>query len=166
MKARFALVTGGAGFIGSHLVDRLVSEGWSVRIVDNFSSGRMGNVEHHRGNRRVEILRGDLKSPKEAEEAVRDVDVVFHYAANPEVRLSATNPDIHFNENVVATFNLLEAMRKSDVEQLVFASSSSVYGEPENIPVSEDAPIKPVSVYGATRQRAKTSYTPIVTSTA
>ena len=148
---KFALVTGGAGFIGSHLVDRLVSEGWSVRIVDNFSSGRMENVEHHRGNRRVEILRGDLKSPKEAEEAVRGVDVVFHYAANPEVRLSTTNPDIHFNENVVATFNLLEAMRKSDVEQLVFASSSSVYGEPESIPVSEDAPIKPVSVYGASK---------------
>ena len=151
MKARFALVTGGAGFIGSHLVDRLVSYGWNVRIVDNFSSGRMENVEHHRGNRRVEILRGDLKSPKEAEEAVRNVDVVLHYAANPEVRLSTTNPDVHFNENVVATFNLLEAMRKNDVEQLVFASSSSVYGEPENIPVSEDAPIKPVSVYGASK---------------
>jgi len=99
----------------------------------------------------VKILRGDLKSPKEAEKAVRDVDVVFHYAANPEVRVSTTNPDIHFNENVVATFNLLEAMRKNDVKQLVFASSSSVYGEPENIPVSEDAPIKPVSVYGASK---------------
>ena len=151
MKARFALVTGGAGFIGSHLVDRLVSEGWSVRIVDNFSSGRMENIEHHRGNRKVEILRGDLKSPKEAEKAVRDVDVVFHYAANPEVRVSTTNPDIHFNENVVATFNLLEAMRKNDVKQLVFASSSSVYGEPEAIPINEDAPIKPVSVYGASK---------------
>jgi len=151
MKAGFALVTGGAGFIGSHLVDRLVSEGWSVRIVDNFSSGRMENIEHHRGNRKVEILRGDLKSPKEAEKAVRDVDVVFHYAANPEVRVSTTNPDIHFNENVVATFNLLEAMRKNDVKQLVFASSSSVYGEPEAIPINEDAPIKPVSVYGASK---------------
>ena len=64
MKARFALVTGGAGFIGSHLADRLVLEGWSVRIVDNFSSGRMENVEHHRGNRRVEILRGGLKEPR------------------------------------------------------------------------------------------------------
>jgi len=151
MDVKFALVTGGAGFIGSHLVDRLVSDGWSVRIVDNFSSGRMENIEHHRGNRKVEILRGDLKSPKEAEKAVRDVDVVFHYAANPEVRVSTTNPDIHFNENVVTTFNLLEAMRKNDVKQLVFASSSSVYGEPENIPVSEDAPIKPVSVYGASK---------------
>jgi len=150
-SVKFALVTGGAGFIGSHLVDRLVSDGWSVRVLDNFSSGRMENIEHHKGSRRVEILRGDLKNPEIAERSVRDVDVVFHYAANPEVRVSTTNPEIHFNENVVATFNLLEAMRKNDVKELVFASSSSVYGEPENISVSEDAPIRPISVYGASK---------------
>jgi len=148
---KIALVTGGAGFIGSHLVDRLVSDGWRVRVLDNFSSGRVENIEHHKDSRDVEILRGDLKNFKEAEEAVRDVDVVFHYAANPEVRVSTTNPEIHFNENVVATFNLLEAMRKNDVEELVFASSSSVYGEPEEIPVSEEAPVRPVSVYGASK---------------
>jgi len=151
MNAKFALVTGGAGFIGSHLVDRLVSNGWNVKVLDNFSSGRMENIEHHKKRRNVEILRGDLKNPEEAEKSIRDVDVVFHYAANPEVRVSTTNPKIHFNENVVATFNLLEAMRKNDVEELVFASSSSVYGEPENIPVGEDASIKPVSVYGASK---------------
>jgi len=151
MYVKFALVTGGAGFIGSHLVDRLVYEGWSVRVLDNFNSGRMENIEHHKGSRKVEILRGDLKNPEEAEKAVRDVDIVFHYAANPEVRVGTTNPEIHFNENVVATFNLLEAMRKNDVEELVFTSSSSVYGEPEEIPVGEEAPIKPVSVYGASK---------------
>ena len=151
MGVKFALVTGGAGFIGSHLVDRLASDGWKVRILDNFSSGRIENIEHHKDNRDVEILKGDLKNREEAEKAVKDVDVVFHYAANPEVRLSTTNPEIHFNENVVATFHLLEAMRKNEVGVLVFASSSSVYGEPESIPVSEEAPIKPVSVYGASK---------------
>jgi UDP-glucose 4-epimerase len=151
MNAKFALVTGGAGFIGSHLVDRLVSDGWNVRVLDNFSSGRMKNIEHQRESRKVEVLRGDLKNLEDVEKAIRDVDVVFHYAANPEVRVSTTNPEIHFNENVVATFNLLEAMRKSDIEELVFASSSSVYGEPESIPISEEAPIKPVSVYGASK---------------
>jgi UDP-glucose 4-epimerase len=151
MNAKFALVTGGAGFIGSHLVDGLVSDGWKVRILDNFSSGRMKNIEHHKNNRDVEILKGDLKNLEETEKAVRDVDVVFHYAANPEVKVSTTNPEIHFNENVVATFNLLETMRKNDIKELVFASSSSVYGEPENIPVDEEAPIKPVSVYGASK---------------
>jgi len=151
MSVKFALVTGGAGFIGSHLVDRLVSDGWSVRVLDNFSSGRMENNEYHKRSRKVEMVRGDLKKLGDVEKAVRDVDVVFHYAANPEVRVSTTNPELHFNENIVATFNLLEAMRKNDIEELVFASSSSVYGEPESIPVSEDAPIRPVSVYGASK---------------
>jgi UDP-glucose 4-epimerase len=151
MNARLALVTGGAGFIGSHLVDRLVSDGWKVRVMDNFSSGRIENIEHHKDNRDVEILKADLKDFEEAERAVKDVDVVFHYAANPEVRVSTTNPEIHFNENVVTTFNLLEAMRRNDVEELVFASSGSVYGEPEEIPVGEEAPIRPVSVYGASK---------------
>ncbi len=146
-----ALITGGAGFIGSHLTDRLVSEGWRVRVLDNFSTGRMENVEHLKKNLEVEILKGDLKDIEVVSSAVKDVDVVFHYAANPEVRVSTTNPEIHFNENIVATFNLLEAMRRNDVKKLVFASSSSVYGEPENIPVTEDAPVRPVSVYGASK---------------
>jgi UDP-glucose 4-epimerase len=151
MSIRFNLVAGVTGFIRNHLVDRLISNGWRVRVLDNFSSERIENVEHHRGNRNVELLRGNLKNFEEAERAVRNVDVVFHYAANPEAHVSTTNPEIHFNENVVATFNLLEAMRRNDVEELVFASSSSVYGEPEEIPVGEEAPIRPVSVYGASK---------------
>jgi UDP-glucose 4-epimerase len=151
MGVKSALVTGGADFIGSHLVDRLASDGWKVRILDNFSSGRMENIEHHKGNRDVEILKGDLKSQDIAEKAVKDVDVVFHYAANPEVRVSTTNPEIHFNENIVATFNLLETMRKNYVEELVFASSSSVYGEPEEIPIDEATLVRPISIYGASK---------------
>ena len=145
------LVTGGAGFIGSHIVDRLVEEGFRVRVVDNFSSGSLGSIRHHLGSGRVEVLGVDLKDPAKAEESVKGVDAVFHFAANPEVRVSTTNPEVHFNENVVATFNLLEAVRKGDVKELVFASSSSVYGEPEEVPVGEDAPLRPVSVYGASK---------------
>ena len=142
------LVMGSAGFIESHLVDRLAAEGHQVRVIDNLSSGRLENLAHRRD---VEVIIGDLKNPQDAQKAVRDVDAVFHFAANPEVRVSTTNPDIHFNENVVATFNLLEAMRKNDVGQMVFASSSSVYGEPDEIPVDENAPVKPVSVYGTSK---------------
>jgi UDP-glucose 4-epimerase len=138
------LVTGGGGFIGRHLVDRLLCNCRGIRVLDNFSSGRIKNIEHCEGSGNVEILRGDLKNPEEVKKSIREVDVVFHYAANPEV---------HFNENVVTTFNLLEAMRKNCAEELIFASSSSVYGEPERIPVSEDSPIRPVSVYGAARIR-------------
>jgi UDP-glucose 4-epimerase len=145
------LVTGGAGFIGSHLVDRLVSEGWRVRVLDNFSTGRMENVEHHVNSQVVEVVRGDLKDLEVVKRAVDGVDTVFHFAANPEVRVSTTNPEVHFNENVVATFNLLEAMRRRGVKEVVFASSSSVYGEPDEIPVGEEAPVRPVSVYGASK---------------
>jgi UDP-glucose 4-epimerase len=145
------LVTGGAGFIGSHIVDRLVEEGYAVRVIDNLSSGRLESLARHRGNPQVEVIVGDLKRPEDALRAVEGVETVFHYAANPEVRVSTTNPEVHFNENVVATFNLLEAMRRKGVKEIVFASSSSVYGEPEEIPVGEDAPVRPVSVYGASK---------------
>jgi len=148
---KLALVTGGAGFIGSHLVDRLVADGWRVRVVDNLSNGRLENLAQHRGNPDIDVTVGDLKDPETCLRAVEGVDVVFHYAANPEVRVSTTDPEIHFRENIVATFNLLEAMRRRGVRELVFASSSSVYGEPENIPVDEDAPVRPVSVYGASK---------------
>jgi len=103
------------GFIGSHVVDRLVSDGWNVRVLDNFSNGRMKNIEHQRESRKVEILKGDLKNLEEVKKTVRDIDVVFHYAANPEVRVSTTNPEIHLNENIVATFNLLEAMEDNQL---------------------------------------------------
>ncbi len=149
--SRLVLVTGGAGFIGSHLVDRLMGEGYKVRVIDNFSTGSMENLEHLKDNPNVEIIKGDLKSERDVEEAIKGVDVVFHYAANPEVRVSTVNPRVHFEENVVATFNLLEAMRKHGVREMVFASSSSVYGEPEEIPVDENAPVRPVSVYGASK---------------
>jgi len=145
------LVTGGAGFIGSHIVDRLVIDGYRVRVVDNLSSGRLENLKHRLNSKSVELLVGDLREPEVALRAVDGVNVVFHFAANPEVRLSTIDPEVHFTNNIIATFNVLEAMRKRGVEEIVFASSSTVYGEPETIPVGEDAPLKPISVYGASK---------------
>ena len=150
------LVTGGAGFIGSHLVDHLVSMRAKVKVVDNLSSGRIENLAQHRDSQNVEIVIGDLKDREICINVVKDVEVVFHFAANPEVRVSTIDPETHFRENIVATFNLLEAMKRRDVKVIVFASSSSVYGEPEEIPVKEDAPIRPVSVYGATKAACET----------
>ena len=150
------LVTGGAGFIGSHIVDRLVDEGYKVRVVDNLSSGRTENLRRHIDSNAIELLIGDLKDPQIALRSVENVDAVFHFAANPEVRVSSIDPETHFNENIVATFNLLEAMRKRNVREIVFASSSSVYGEPDEIPVDENASIKPVSVYGASKASCET----------
>jgi len=151
MFDKSALVTGGAGFIGSHFIDYLVEHEWYVKVIDNLSSGRIDNLKKHRNTPNVEIIIDDLKKASGYLKTVEGVSVVFHFAANPEVRVSTTHPRMHFDENIVATFNLLEAIRESDVKYLVFASSSSVYGEPEQIPVSEDAPLKPVSVYGASK---------------
>ncbi len=145
------LVTGGAGFIGSHLVDRLVTEGYDVVVLDNLSSGSLNNIKSHIEAGSIVFVNGDLKEKHVVEDVVQGIDVVFHFAANPEVRVSTTNPEVHFRENVVATFNLLEAMRIKNVKELVFASSSSVYGEPEVIPVDEGYPVRPVSVYGASK---------------
>jgi UDP-glucose 4-epimerase len=144
-------VTGGAGFIGSHLVDRLVTEGYDVVVLDNLSSGSLNNIKSHIEAGSIVFVNGDLKEKHVVEDVVQGIDVVFHFAANPEVRVSTTNPEVHFRENVVATFNLLEAMRLKNVKEIVFASSSSVYGEPEVIPVDEGYPVRPVSVYGASK---------------
>lgn len=145
------LVTGGAGFIGSHLVDKLVELGLKVRVLDNLSSGNINNIVHHLERGHVELIQGDLKDVETVKRSLEGVGTVFHFAANPEVRISTTNPVVHFNENVVATFNLLEAIRLKDIKTLVFASSSTVYGEPPEIPVNEEAPLRPVSVYGASK---------------
>jgi len=147
------LVTGGAGFIGSHSVDCLMRMGCFVRVVDNLSGGSLGNVEGWLGDSGFEFVRGDLKDLGVAEEAVEGVDVVFHLAANPEVRVAEVDPSIHFRENLLTTFNVLEAMRKSEKAKcIVFLSSSTVYGEPERFPTPEDyGPLLPISVYGASK---------------
>ncbi|WP_446752435.1 NAD-dependent epimerase/dehydratase family protein [Vulcanisaeta sp. JCM 16161] len=142
------LVTGGAGFIGSFLTERLVEMGFDVVVIDNLSSGdlgRLGNVID-----RIRFVKDDLKSPSNPD-VFRDVDTVFHLAANPEVRVSVTEPRVHFDENVLATFNVLELVRKYGVKTVVYASSSTVYGDAKIIPTPEDHPIQPISVYGAAK---------------
>ncbi|MEM2167963.1 MAG: NAD-dependent epimerase/dehydratase family protein [Candidatus Nezhaarchaeales archaeon] len=147
-----ALVTGGAGFMGSHLVDGLMREGYSVTVVDNLSSGRLKNLENWINNPRFRFVREDLKEYGKWVEEFKGVDAVFHYAANPEVKVSVTEPRIHFEENLKASFNVLEACRHFKVPHLIFASTSTVYGDAELIPTPEDYhPLKPISIYGAVK---------------
>lgn len=148
-----ALITGGAGFIGSHLVDRLMSTGLHVTVLDNLSVGRVENIAKWVENDHFKLVKGDLKQPKMVEDTVEKVDLVFHLAANPEVRIGETDPGIHFEENLVVTFNILEAMRKSaSAKNLVFASTSTVYGEAKVMPTPEDyGPLIPISTYGASK---------------
>jgi len=153
MKFSKILVTGGAGFIGSHLVDRLMGRDFSVKVVDNLSVGSAENIKSWLDNPRFKFVHGDLKDPSVAYESINDAEVVLHLAANSEVRVGETDPSVHFNENLLVTFNLLEAMRKSEKAKfMVFASSSTVYGEPDRFPTPEGyGPLLPISIYGASK---------------
>jgi len=153
LKISKVLITGGAGFIGSHLVDRLMVDGKNVTVLDNLSNGSLKNLEQWSGNRRFKFIEGDLKKLNDVEKAVEGIELVFHLAANPEVRVGETDPSIHFQENLVATFNLLQAMRKcASAKTFVFASTSTVYGEAEVFPTPEDyGPSIPISTYGASK---------------
>ena len=150
------LVTGGAGFIGSHLVDRLMELGHEVRVLDDLSAGTLDNLRRWVDHERFEFIKGDMRDPKIVEEAVKDVEVVFHLAANPEVRIGSQSPELLYETNVLITYNLLNAMRGSNVEYLVFTSSSTVYGDADVIPTPEDyGPLEPISVYGGAKLAAE-----------
>lgn len=150
-------ITGGAGFIGSHLVDRLCEMGKEVVVFDNLSSGVIENIKKWLNTPNFKFIHGDLLSPKEVVKYISECDSVFHLAANPEVRVGSENPQIHYKQNVLATFNLLEVIRKvRRVKTLVFTSSSTVYGDASVIPTPEDyAPLKPISTYGASKLAAE-----------
>ncbi|MEM4467000.1 MAG: NAD-dependent epimerase/dehydratase family protein [Nitrososphaerota archaeon] len=152
-EGRKILITGGAGFIGSHLVEALLAYGAEVIVLDNLSSGSLENLEQAFNYENFTFIKGDLLKIEDLENSVEDCYMVYHLAANPEVRISSINPEIHYEQNILATYNLLEALRKKgDVEVLIFTSSSTVYGEPSWIPTPEDyAPLKPISVYGASK---------------
>ena len=145
------LVTGGCGFIGSHLVDALIAGKNTVTVFDNLSSGSLDSLERCRDSRKVAISRRDLKCPNLR--LNKEFEIIYHLAANPEVRVGTTNPEIHFRENVVATYNLLEAARRlKNLETFVFLSTSTVYGEAKILPTPENyGPMLPISTYGASK---------------
>lgn len=140
-----ALVTGGAGFIGSHLVRRLVEMGTSVRVLDNLSTGRMSNLDDVISD--VDFHEGDLRSPEAVTQAVNGVEVVFHEAALPSVPRSVRDPRTSLDCNVTGTLNVLIAARDTGVRRVVFASSSSVYGSNPTMPKVETLVPAPISPY-------------------
>ncbi len=150
------LVTGGAGFIGSHIVDRLISSGNEVIVYDNLSSGKLEFLEHHMRNKNFKFVKEDLLNFEALKREMMDVDLVYHVAANPDVKIGARDTRIHLEQNVIATHNLLEAMRLNDISDMVFTSTSTVYGEAKKIPTPEDyGPLIPISLYGASKLAAE-----------
>ena len=143
------LVTGGGGFIGSHLVERLLRDGHSVRVLDNFATGRRENLLPFLAD--IELVEGDLQSYERANIAVRDVDLVLHQAALPSVPRSVQDPLTSNASNVIGTLNILLAARDSGVERVVFASSSSVYGANRTLPKVEELSPEPISPYAVAK---------------
>jgi UDP-glucose 4-epimerase len=152
------LITGGAGFIGSHLVDRLLtSQGqpqepsYDILVFDNLRHGSISHLEPHLSAGRVRFIEGDIRDEAALRAALSGVEVVFHLAAQANVIGSEADPDYAFTTNVVGVYTLLKAAEASGVRRLLFSSSREVYGEPETLPVREDAPLAPKNAYGASK---------------
>jgi UDP-glucose 4-epimerase len=151
-----AFVTGAAGFIGSNLVDRLLAGGHEVVGFDNFSTGLSRFLEEAQRNPRFRMVRGDMLNATAIAEAIAGCDFVFHLAANADVRFGTDDPRRDLDQNTVATFNVLEAMRTRGVRRIAFSSTGSIYGEASVFPTPEDSPF-PVqtSFYGASKLGAE-----------
>lgn len=151
MSKRY-FVTGGAGFIGSNLVDRLLALGNEVVVYDNLSTGRKEFLESARGNDAFESVEGDVLDLGTLSKAMNGCDFVFHLSANADVRFGLEHPRKDLDQNTVATFNVLEAMRANDIHEIAFSSTGSIYGESTVIPTPEDAPCPiQTSLYGASK---------------
>jgi UDP-glucose 4-epimerase len=145
------LVTGGAGFIGSHVVDSLVDCGYGVRVVDDLSTGKLSNIEGHLNSGRVDFVKGDVKDVEFVRKCVRDVGAVVHLAAITSVPFSVENPNLTFDTNVAGTLNLLISCAEEKVRKFVLISSCAVYGEPMYLPVDEKHSTSPISPYAESK---------------
>jgi nucleoside-diphosphate-sugar epimerase len=149
------LVTGGAGFIGSHIVESLLEQGQAVRVLDNFSTGKRENLEEltrRFGGNRLDILEGDLRDASRVGEAVRGVNVIFHEAAFVSVPQSMDEPQNCFDVNISGTSLLFDAARRAGVSRAVVASSAAVYGESDALPLVEETPLQPKSPYAVSKR--------------
>ncbi len=142
-------VTGGAGFIGSHLVDVLLEKRYEVIVLDNFSTGRPHNLDHVKG--KIELVECDISKPGQWQNLLKNIDYVFHLAALADIVPSIENPDGYYRSNVNGTFNVLEACRKHQVKKIVYSASSSCYGIPDEYPTKETAEIRPQYPYALTK---------------
>jgi UDP-glucose 4-epimerase len=147
-----ALITGGAGCIGSELAGRLLKDGHGVTVFDNLSSGKKEHIANFLKDQNFKFVMGDLLEPTQLQTVMAGVDVVFHLAANSDIKFKeGDSTDEDLKNNTIATYNLLDCMRKNNVRKIVFTSSSAVYGEAGRMPIGEDTPPRPISLYGASK---------------
>ncbi|MFH1798600.1 MAG: SDR family oxidoreductase [Candidatus Omnitrophota bacterium] len=149
------LVTGGCGFIGSHLVDRFLEEKHQVTVLDNFSTGRPENLAHQKGNKNLCLIRQDITDFNGINQCFKDVEAVVHLAALADIVPSIVNPSEYYKSNVAGTYSVVEAARVSGVKRFIYAASSSCYGIPDIYPTPETAEIRPQYPYALTKRLAE-----------
>ena len=151
-KIKKVIVTGAAGFIGSNVVDMLLDKGCNVIGLDDFSTGNEKFIKNASKNNDFELINCDLLQPKQFEKYFNECDMVFHLAANADVRFGVEHPSKDLEQNTIATFNVLEAMRKHNISKIIFASTGAMYGEANIFPTPEDTSIPiQTSLYGASK---------------
>jgi UDP-glucose 4-epimerase len=148
------LITGGSGFIGSHLAEKYVKEGYLVKVLDDFSNGKVNNIRELFNYKNFKLIKGDITDKGLVRDAVRGVDVVFHLAAQVHVDRSIIEAERTFEVNAQGTMNVLETVLQNDVEALIYASSSEVYGSALQVPMNESHPLNPASPYAASKVAA------------
>jgi nucleoside-diphosphate-sugar epimerase len=154
-KHQKILVTGGAGFIGSHIVDKLMEKGFEVTVFDNLDTGHIENIEPHQGKENFHFIKGDIRNFNLVKKTMKDVDAVFHEAALASVTLSVQNPILSNDINVTGTLNLLKASSDLGVKRFIYASSAAVYGDTKTPEKREDMSTNPKSPYGISKLAAE-----------
>jgi UDP-glucose 4-epimerase len=151
VSSKTVLITGGAGFIGSHLVDRLINQNYKVRVIDNLSAGCLNNLGSHLRDGTVEFIQGDIRDFSLIRKCVENVDSVVHLAAQTSVPYSLLKPDFTFDVNVSGSLNLMQASIEAGVRRFVFASSCAVFGDTQTVPIDENIALKPISPYAESK---------------
>ncbi|MFC1517251.1 NAD-dependent epimerase/dehydratase family protein [Candidatus Margulisiibacteriota bacterium] len=151
------LVTGGAGFIGSHLADKLLADKHNVVVIDNLILGRKENISHNENNPKFKFYKEDILELEQLQEIFKQekFDVVFHMAANSDIQKGSRDPNVDYELTFMTTFNILQCMKEYKVKQIVFASTSAVYGESKDLLTENYGPLLPVSLYGASKLAAE-----------
>jgi UDP-glucose 4-epimerase len=149
------LVTGGAGFIGSHIVDKLIEDGYAVTVIDNLHTGSLTNIDRHTNNPNLSFINGDIRDHDLVKKVLKDVDVVFHEAALANVTLSVKDPILTDQINVEGTLSLLKASCDQNVKRFIYASSAAVYGKTKSPCKKEDDSLSPTSPYGVSKLAAE-----------
>ena len=151
---KIAVVTGGAGFIGSHTVDLLLKKKYKVRVIDNFSSGHKKNLNHHSNNKNLDLIKLNILEKNKLNKIFKDVDHVFHFAGVGDIVPSIENPSYYIANNVIGTLNILEACKTSKIKKFVYAASSSCYGI-ATVPTKENHPINTLYPYAISKYQGE-----------